>query len=58
MKQEVYQYPGILSSHCGWEFELLVCKVRVVAMSSPEHKMVELMQGSSSVILVCYVWRQ
>lgn len=25
MKQEVYQWPGILSIHSGWESELLAC---------------------------------
>lgn len=58
MKQEVYQCPGILSSHFGWESELLECTVRVVAMPGPKRKMVDLTRGSSSVILVCYVWRQ
>lgn len=58
MKQEVYQCPGILSSHFVWKSEPLVCIVKVMALPSPKHKMVELTQGSSSVILVCYVWRQ
>lgn len=58
MKQEVYQCPEILSSHFVWKSEPLVCTVKVVGLSSPKHKMVELTQGSSSVILVCYVWRQ
>lgn len=58
MKQEVCQCLGILSSHFWWESELLACTVRVVALSGPKHKMLELTWGSSSVILVCYVWRQ
>lgn len=58
MEQEVYQSPGIFNNPSGWESELLVCTVSVVALSGPRHKMVELTQGSCSVILVCYVWRQ
>lgn len=39
MKQEVYQWPGILSIHSGWESELLALyMVRVVALSGPKHK--------------------